>query len=141
MNSSKVILAVHPPFPRKQLGRYRNRKGYFIIRQQDQVLYVGKSKNIWTTAKRLFERGGLLSHIDSNRVVFEVILSELRSSFIKQVLINELEPQYNTRRATKRPLTYYQKQQLTKIVAAYYSQTRFEIRGNHQSDNTPSHEG
>jgi excinuclease UvrABC nuclease subunit len=141
MNSSKVILAVHPPFPRKQLGRYRNRKGYFIIRQQDQVLYVGKSKNIWHSVLRLFEQGGKLSHLNRDRMTFEVVLSDLRSSFIKQVLINELEPQYNTRKATKRPLTYYQKQQLKKIVAAYYSQTRFEIRGNHQSDNTPSHEG
>lgn len=140
MSSQNNILAVHPPFPRKQLGRYRNRKGYFIIRQQDEVLYIGKSKNIWTTAKRLFERGGLLSHIDSNRVVFEVILSELRSSFIKQVLIHELEPQYNRRKAVKRPLTQYQREQLTKIKAAYYSQTRFEVKGEHQSDHTPTDE-
>lgn len=140
MNSQNNILAVHPPFPRKQLGRYRNRKGYFVIRQQDEVLYIGKSKNIWHSVLRLFEKGGKLSHLNRDRMTFEVILSELRSSFIKQVLINELQPKYNIRKAANRPLTYYQKQQFTDIKAAYYSQTRFEVQGEHQSDNSPTHE-
>ncbi len=128
-------LTVHPPLVSRQLGRYRDTAGVFLIRDKETVIYVGKSKNIYKAVLRLFQKGGLLEHLDRRILKFESILSNSRLGPIETVLKMRFKPPYNYIAKCK-PLTlsFYQKKQEQRIWEAYLEQTRFDVPGEHQSD-------
>lgn len=134
MNSQAKILTVHPPIPKKQLGRYRFRKGIYLIRLHEKVIYIGNSTNIYKAALRLFQKSGALSHIDINRVTFEVVLSTLRRPPIGEVLKTEFEPEYNYKSKLAKNYSAYEKNQAQRIRTTYLEQSRFTPEGEHQTD-------
>ena len=134
MNSQANILTVHPPIPKKQLGRYRFRKGIYLIRLQDKVIYIGNSTNIYKAALRLFQRSGALSHIDINRVTFEVVLSTLRRPPIGDVLKAKFKPEFNYKSTLVKSYSAYEERQAQRIRVAYLEQSRFTPEGEHQTD-------
>jgi excinuclease UvrABC nuclease subunit len=134
MNSQDNILTVHPPIPKKQLGRYRFRKGIYLIRLQEEVIYIGNSSNIYKAALRLFQKSGALSHININKVTFEVILSSLRRPPIGDVLKGEFKPHYNYKSKLVKSYSAYEERQAQRIREAYYRQSRFTPEGEHTTD-------
>lgn len=62
MNRQGNNLTIHPPISSKLLGRYRHKKGIYVIRLKDQVIYIGNSVNIYKSGLRLFQRGRFTSH-------------------------------------------------------------------------------
>lgn len=133
------ILTVHPPVPRKQLGRYRYQKGTYIIRHQEKVLYIGSSTNIYKAASRLFQQAGALAHLDINLMNFEIIQSNLRRPSLETTFKLHLQPVHNYKK--KQTMTYscYERKQMRRIMAAYYEQSRFapEANGEPKTDPTP----
>ncbi len=141
MSGQKAILTVRPPVPRKQLGYYRNVAGYFVIRREQKVLYVGKAKDIEKVVFNLFQKHGKLVHLNINLMTIEVIESTLRTTLIKRFLKKHLTPQYNTYDGGNVKLALHQKKRLEEIEAAYCNQSRFDVVGNHRSDKTQQNEG
>jgi excinuclease UvrABC nuclease subunit len=128
-------LTVHPPVVSRQLGRYRDTAGVFLIRDQETVIYVGKSKNIYKAILRLFQKGGLLEHLDRRTLKFESVLSNSRLGPIETVLKMTFKPKYNyIAKCKPLTLTFYQKKQEQRIWETYLEQTRFDVPGEHQSD-------
>lgn len=127
------FLTVLPPSPFSQLGKYQ-RKGVFVVRKGDEILYIGQASNICRAAKRLFYQKGALQHIDQRTVLFEVITSKARSSIVLESLKGELAPQYNHSKKHPPKLNAYQKNQQKRVLNAYYEQTRFAVMGEHRSD-------
>jgi len=83
MNVKDTSLTVQAPIPQKKLGRYRARKGVYLIRQNDTVLYVGASKNIYKAVMRLFQNKGALSHLERARLQFEIVETSFRSPSVE----------------------------------------------------------
>ena len=134
MNSQANILTVHPPIPKKQLGRYRFRKGIYLIRLQEKVIYIGNSTNIYKAALRLFQKSGALNQIDINRVTFEVVLSTLRRPPIGDVLKAKFKPEFNYKSKLVKSYSAYEERQAQRIRTAYLEQSRFTPEGEHQTD-------
>lgn len=134
MNGKAASLTVNPPLPQKQLGRYRGQKGVYIIRQKDLVLYVGTSSDIYKTVMRLFQNGGKLSQYDHNKLTFEIVLTSFRTPSVESVLKRHFEPVLNRKAAALVNPSQHQKQQISRILDAYNAQTRFEVKGEHQTD-------
>lgn len=133
-NVNVKTLTVHPSIPQKKLGRYRAIKGAFLIRQDDVVVYIGASTNICKTAMRLFQKDGVLSHLDRDRVQFEIVFTTLRSPSVETVLKRHFKPKYNKRiRKLEKP-TEYEKRQCKRILKEYLEQSSFEAQGEHKSD-------
>lgn len=130
----KTILTVHPPIPKKQLGRYRNRKGVFLIRLKEKVIYIGNSSNIYKAAQRLFQKDGVLNHIDIAKVKFEVVLSTLRRPSVASVLKHHFTPKYNYKSKLAKVLSGYEARQAKRIKENYFTQSRFTPEGDHQTD-------
>ncbi|BDS10583.1 hypothetical protein [Aureispira anguillae] len=133
MNRQEAILTVQPPFPKKQLGRYRSVKGIYLIRFNDQVIYIGASKNIYKGISRLYQKGGVLSHLSFERCTFEVILSNLKKGSIEQALKGKFKPKNNHQAKTLIKYQFYRKHQHQRILVAYQTQSRFS-QGEHKSD-------
>ena len=134
MNVKDTSLTVQPPIPQKHLGRYRNKKGVYLIRQNETVLYVGASENIYKAIMRLFQKGGILSHLDRNRLQFEVLKTSLRFRTIENVLKRYFEPRYNKRIKRLTELTKHEKSQQNRVLDAFLNQTRFDVVGEHKTD-------
>lgn len=133
MNRRTNLLTVHPPFPKKQLGRYRNIRGAYLIHHQGKIVYVGGSKNIQKAIARLFQKGGALQELCFEQCTFEVILSNLKRGTVEQALKIKLTPAYNYH-PELRDYKAYRKKQSKRIWAAYRAQTRIEVQGEHQTD-------
>lgn len=136
MNSSIALLTVHPPFPKKQLGRYRNIRGVCIVHFQGKIIYVSGSKNIAKAVSRLFQKDGALEGICFEKCTFEVLLSKLKKGTIEQALKIEFAPEYNYQ-PKLRDYKAYRKKQSKRVLAAYRSQTRIEVEGEHRTDSEP----
>lgn len=135
VNSS---LTVQTPIPQKKLGRYRAKKGVYLIRYKGAVVYIGCSKGcLYKTVMRMFQEGRNLSHLDYNKVKIEIILSSIQSSTIKNVLIRHFTPQYNERVQPLGITTEYERRHYRRIEAAYFEQSRFEVEGEHKTDSEP----
>ena len=134
MTLKDTSLTVQPPIPQKHLGRHRNKKGVYLIRQNETVLYIGASENIYKAVMRLFQKGGILSHLDHNRVQFEVLKTSLRFRTIESVLKRYFEPQYNKRIKRLTKLTKHERSQQNRVLDAFLDQTRFDVPGEHQTD-------
>ncbi|BDS12379.1 hypothetical protein [Aureispira anguillae] len=134
MNRQASNLTIHPPISSKLLGRYRKQKGVYVIRIKDQVIYIGISTNIYGAALRLFQKGGILSHIPVEKVSFEIIFSTLRRSSIEMVLKRHFKPVYNYIAQEPNSYTSYEKKQIKRIKDTYLKQSRFSNLGEHQSD-------
>ena len=130
-----VNMTVHSPVAQKHLSRYKKKKGVYLIRKKDKVLYVGTSTDIRQTVMRLFHRNGSLSSFNYSLLSFEIISTSLRKPFIESVLKRLFNPPYNKRkpRSMSHPL-FYEKKQSQIILDSYLKQTRFEVEGNHQTD-------
>ena len=129
------LLTVHPPFPKKQLGRYRNVRGVCIIHYQGKIIYVGGSRNIAKAISRLFQKGGALENLCFEKCTFEVILSNLKKGSIEQAMKIEFEPEHNYQ-PELRDYKAYRKKQSKRILAAYRAQTRIEVKGDHKTDSS-----
>ena len=132
MNRQKALLTVHPPFPKKQLGRYHFVKGVCLIRQNGTVIYIGRYENIWKGVSRLVQHGGKLSAIDPARCTFEVILSNLQKGTIEIALKAKYLPEYSYTAKSKKNETY-RKNKSKRVLAAYYEGSRI-AEGEHRSD-------
>mgnify|MGYP000365175903 CR=1 FL=1 len=135
MNSPTTLLTVHPPFPKKQLGRYRNIRGAYLIHYQGEIVYVGGSRNIQKAISRLFQKGGALQALCFEKCTFEVILSNLKKGTIEQALKIKFTPAHNYQ-PELRDYKAYRKKQSKRILAAYRVQTRIEAQGEHKTDST-----
>ncbi len=134
MSRQASNLTIHPPISSKLLGRYRHRKGVYVIRINNQVIYVGNSVNIYKSGLRLFQKGGVLNHLQVQKVTFEILLTTMRLSSVEMVLKRHFLPQYNyISKLPTKPSTY-EKKQAERIKTAYLAQSRFTIKGSHQSD-------
>lgn len=134
MTVKALTLTVQPPIPQKKLGRYRNQKGVFLIRQKEAVLYLGASENIYKTVMRLFQKGGILSHLDRDRLQFEVVTTSMRSRTIENVLKRYFEPMYNKRINRNQDLNKHERRQHRRVLDAFLHQTRFEVVGEQKTD-------
>jgi excinuclease UvrABC nuclease subunit len=134
MTLKDTSLTVQPPIPQKHLGRHRDKKGVYLVRQNETVLYVGASENIYKTVMRLFQKGGILSHLNRNRLQFEVLKTSLRFRTIENVLKRYFEPEYNKRIKRLTQLTKHEKSQQNRVLDAYLSQSRFEVQGEQKTD-------
>ncbi|MGH1336818.1 MAG: GIY-YIG nuclease family protein [Aureispira sp.] len=131
-------LTVHPSISSAKLGRYRAIKGIFVIRQNDTVLYIGTSSNIYKAVTRLFQKKGALSHIDRRSAHFEIVIPPFRVQTTEIVLKRLFKPAYNLRPLPKDKPTAAQKRQSKRILESYLEQTRFDVvpkEGEHKSDN------
>jgi excinuclease UvrABC nuclease subunit len=132
MNRQKTLLTVHPPFPKKQLGRYHFVKGVCLIRQNGTVIYIGRYENIWKGVSRLFQHGGKLAAIDPARCTFEVILSNLQKGTIEIALKDKYLPEYSYTAKSKKNETY-RRNKSKRVLAAYYEGSRI-AEGEHRTD-------
>ena len=137
MNVKEQSLTVQTPIPQKHLSRFKQKKGICLIRQNDKVIYIAASKkDIYNAVRRLFYTSGILSHLDYNRLKFEIVQTSFRSPSVESVLKRYFEPKYNKRikKVYFRNPTTYEKSQTKRILEAFLNQTRFEVVGEHKTD-------
>lgn len=134
MSSKGKTLTVQSPIPQKHLSRFRAKKGIYLIRRNDIVLYVGASKNIYKAVMRLFQSNGKLCHLERHELSFEIIETTLLFRNIEAVLKRKYTPEYNERIKPLGTPTAYEKRHYKRILDAYLEQTRFEVQGEHKSD-------
>lgn len=133
-NVKDTSLTVQPPIPQKKLGRHRDQKGVYLVRQGETILYIGSSQNIYKAAMRLFQKNGKLSHLDRNRLQFEIIETSLMLSTINGILKRHYQPKYNDRIEQDAILTKHEKSQTKRVLSAYLDQSRFEVQGEQRTD-------
>lgn len=133
-NVKDTSLTVQPPIPQKKLGRYRAVKGVYLVRKGETVLYIGASENIYKAVMRLFQKKGALSHLDRNRLQFEIIKTTLRFRTIEGVLKRYFEPENNKRIKRLTTPTKHEKFQHKRVLEAYLDQTRFDVQGEQSTD-------
>jgi hypothetical protein len=129
----QTLLTVHPPFPKKQLGRYQNIRGAYLVHYQGNIVYVGDSKNLTKAIYRLFQSGGALEDLCFEKCTFEVVLSKLQKGSVAQALKIQFKPEYNYE-PKLRKCKAYRKKQSKRILEAYQVQTRLEVKGEHKTD-------
>lgn len=134
---SSQFLTVHPPFPKKKLGRYQS-KGICLIRLNEKVIYIGSYLNIWKGVSRLFQKGGLLDNVNSDKCIFEVIVSNLQKGTIEIALKEKFSPNYSYK-ATSVKNRIYRKNKSKRVLEAYSEQSRFvensdKVEGDHKRD-------
>ncbi len=129
MNRQGNNLTIHPPISSKLLGRYRHKKGIYVIRLKDQVIYIGNSVNIYKSGLRLFQKGGVLQAIPVQKVSFEILLTSMRLSSVEMVLKRHFQPQYNYIGKLPNHQSTYEKKQIQRIQNIYFSQSRFSVEG------------
>lgn len=127
-------LTVQPPIPQKHLSRFRAKKGIFLIRQNNTVLYIGAASNIYKTVMRLFQKQGILAHLDRNRLSFEIIETTLLFRNIETALKRHYLPEFNKRIRPIGKQTKYEKRHYRQLLEVYFNQTRFEVPGEHKTD-------
>lgn len=133
-----LSLTVQAPIPQKKIGRFRDQKGVYLIRHKGSVIYIGTSfKCLYRTIMRMFQKGRKLDHIDYNRVEIEIITTSLRFSTIKNVLIRHFKPLYNEKVKHLGITTEYERRHFRRVLDSFLEQSRFEPRGNHQTDSKP----
>lgn len=130
----QISLTVLPPIPQKHLGRHRAAKGVYLIRNKEEVVYIGTSTDIYKTIMRLFQNQGALSDLDRNKLTFEVIYTTLRTPSVESVLKRYFMPNRNRKPKELTKPSAHEKKQEKRILEAYLEQTRFEAKGNHQTD-------
>jgi hypothetical protein len=140
VKGQKTTLTVQSPIPQKYLSRYRAKKGVYLIRRNDTVLYIGASSNVYKAVMRLFQSKGKLNHLDRNLLTFEIIESALLFRNIEAVLKRKYTPEYNERIKPLGTPTSYEKRHYKRILDAYLDQTRFEVLGEHKSDSKPQNQ-
>lgn len=128
----QLLLTVHPPFPKKQLGRYKLVKGICVIRLKGNVIYIGSFKDIWKGTSRLFQKGGSLANVNAAQCTFEVILSNLQKGTIEIALKDKFLPAYSYNAKSKKN-RIYRINKSKRILEVYYQQSRL-VQGDHQTD-------
>lgn len=140
-SQAKSILTVHPPIPKKQLGRYRNEKGTYLIRFQGKVIYIGHSIDIYKAVLRLFQKGGVLSHLVIEKMTIEVVFSTIRRPSVTDVLRGDFMPEYIYKKGKlPKKYSFYEERQAKRIKAQYYEQSRFTVVTKNQEDGTGNNE-
>ncbi|MGH1338734.1 MAG: hypothetical protein ACRBFS_21650 [Aureispira sp.] len=141
MPSQKAQITVHPPFEYNKLSRYDKHKGTFIIRdKKDRVLYIGFSKDLCNSIRRLFQNKGKLQQYDLRQVRYEVILTGLVTPCFKSILQRHFKPLHNARIQSVRRLNSHQTWRAKNILQHYLQQSRFtplEVTGKHKTDSEP----
>lgn len=135
MNSS-IGLNLLAPFAKNKLGRYKT-IGVFIIRRNDEILYIGKALNIYETASRLFQHRGKLEEININAVTFEIILceTEIQCNRTFSYLKDDFIGTFNYKSNAIRNLSKHHKQKKKKVLEEYRTLSIFyEVGGSHKSD-------
>lgn len=140
MSVKGQTLTVQSPIPQKHLNRFRAKKGVYLIRRNETVLYIGASKNIYKAVMRLFQSNGKLIHLDRNQLTFEIIETPLLFRNIEAVLKRKYTPEYNERIKPLGKPTAYEKRHYKRILEAYLDQTRFEVQGEHKTDSKTSNQ-
>ncbi|WP_052595748.1 hypothetical protein [Aureispira sp. CCB-QB1] len=134
MTVKDTSLTVQTPIPQKHLSRFRAKKGIYLIRRNDTVLYIGAAKNIYKAVMRLFQKQGALAHLDRNNLSFEIIETTLLFRNIETVLKRHYLPEFNKRIRPIGKQTNYEKRHYRQLLEAYLNQTRFEAKGEHKTD-------
>ncbi len=123
------------PMPKTKLGRYRGKVGAFIIRDKDQVLYVGWANDVYGCCCRYFYKGGPLQDYEIKKATFEILLCpERKAKKITRILRGYLQPLHNN--ASMPPkLNRREKQQTKRLLNVYRQDSFFEsAKGEHQTD-------
>lgn len=133
-------LIVHAPIRYKKLGIYRRVAGVFLIRERgsDEVLYIGKSMNLWSTIVRLFYSQGKLENISKQELSFEILTcSHIYMSTMAHIYLrNYFKPSKNAN-YKPRKLSKAEQRQRKRILDLYNEQSIFykeAPRGEHRSD-------
>jgi excinuclease UvrABC nuclease subunit len=141
MTNQKALinpLTVHAPIPQKKLGRYRGSEGVFLIREKgkDEVLYVGRSTNLYNAIMRLFQNQGKFEEHSIQNFTFEILVyaQPYLYAWIYIYMRNFFRPKWNTNYKDRR-LTKAEKKQRERILEAYQEQSVIYDNGEHQSDN------
>ena len=139
MSSKSIALTVHPPIPQTKLGRYRAKKGVYLIRHHELVLYIGASENMYKAVMRLFQKQGVLAHLERRKLQFEIIETKLRSPSVENVLKRHFKPPYNQRIQKLIRPSDYEKKQCKRILESYLHQSRFDtiVQGESKTDSNP----
>lgn len=130
-----VQIQVLAPVVLKKLGYYKGITGVFVIRQKEQVLYVGWSTDIHGTCTRYFCKNGYLAAYDIKTVNFELIITQNRKARkLTKILKQELQPIHNEKRLPTR-LNSYEHAQYQRFYKKYCSDSFFiENLGEAKSD-------
>ena len=136
MSRAASKIQVLSPMPKTRLGRFRGRTGVFVIRQNDKLLYVGWSTDVYTTALSYFGRNRSLSNYNIKQVTFEVILcTSIKAKILAKILRFKLKPQHNVQFLAPK-LSKYQQTQSKKLLNFYHKESFFETpEGEHKTDN------
>ncbi|BDS13026.1 hypothetical protein [Aureispira anguillae] len=130
-------ITVHEPIEQEQLGRFRAIAGIFLIRKKGkkEVLYIGRSINLYCTIMRLFQSQGKLVQESNKDFSFEILTSShiYMSTMTYIYLRNFFQPQLNTN-YKPRKLSKVEKKQRKRILNAYQEQSVFDKVGEHKSD-------
>lgn len=123
------------PMPKTKLGRYRGKVGVFIIRDKDQVLYVGWANDVYGSCCRYFSKGGPLQTYEIKKASFEILLCpERKAKKITRILRGHLQPLHNTVSMPPK-LNRNEKQQHIRLLNLYRQDSFFEgTEGEHQTD-------
>ncbi|WP_264788110.1 hypothetical protein [Aureispira anguillae] len=121
--------------PKTKLGRYRGQVGVFVIREKDQVLYVGWARDIYDCCCRYFNKDGPLEEYEIKQASFELLLCSLyRAKKVTQILRNHLQPSKNTLYLPPK-LNRNERQQKQRLLTYYRQHSFFESStGDHKSD-------
>ena len=142
-NGKRKALTVQNPIPPQHLGRYRRKKGVYLIRisRTGEVIYIGSSKSdVYKAISRLFQNKGILSHLDRRKLVFEVITTKLLFRNLETVLKRYYQPEYNKRIRPINDQTSYEKSHYKRLLEAFLDQSRVveNVQGDHKTDSKPT---
>lgn len=141
MSLNNSCLAVTPPLNRSKLGRYRDMEGVYILRKNEEVLFIGSSTSLYKAINRIFQGKGTLSDFDPRNFQFEILTTEIRFHTVKEVLKRHFKPKYNKRMEKLEKLSKYQKRHFERILNSYLEQSFFGIRAEQKGDYPESMEG
>lgn len=135
------FIVVTPSLDRSKLGRYRGKRGIFVIRQDDKVVLVGSSKQLYKAITRIFQKGGPLAHLDSMDFEFDILKTKGTFSVIEGVLKRYFKPKYNKRIKKVSNLSKYQKRYFKRVLNGYLEQSPIGVQAEQKGDYPESMEG
>lgn len=141
MSLNVSCIGVISPLSRSKLGRYRDVKGVYIIRRNDEVFFIGSSSNMYKAITRIFQGAGPLSKFDSKMFQFEILKTEITFHTVEEVLKRYLKPKYNKRMQKLGKVSVHQKRHFERILKSYLEQSYFEVEGERKGDYPESVEG
>lgn len=132
-----LSLELLAPISKSKLGRYKA-IGIFIVRRNDEILYIGKSSNVYEAASRLFQSKGKLSDININTVTFEIMLFNTmkRCKTVFFYFKDELTGKYNHKGTVKRRFSKHHNKFKKRALEEYKARSIFtDLSGSHKTDN------